>query len=118
MGTMNLEQLMDYIEMENLKTDIGKFHAKGGSDTVFDYSKGNPLASSNVGKLSKEAGAKLHFNGASGHDQLDVTGKFQKGTASNFYDAKGHAAKMAGMKNMESVMHDQHNAMKNYILLI
>ena len=58
----------------NLNTEIGAFHGKAGSDTVFDYSKGDPLAASNVGKMSKEAGANLHFNGANGHQQLGVTG--------------------------------------------
>jgi hypothetical protein len=50
----------------NLETDIKAYDAKKGSETMFDYSKGDPFADTNIGEMSKEAGANIDYTGATG----------------------------------------------------
>eukprot|EP00355_Strombidium_rassoulzadegani_P003253 CAMPEP_0168612646 /NCGR_PEP_ID=MMETSP0449_2-20121227/3029_1 /TAXON_ID=1082188 /ORGANISM="Strombidium rassoulzadegani, Strain ras09" /LENGTH=83 /DNA_ID=CAMNT_0008653227 /DNA_START=24 /DNA_END=271 /DNA_ORIENTATION=- len=52
------------VMLEDLATDVSHYHADKGSDTYFDFRKGDPLAASKVGKLSKSAGANINFAGA------------------------------------------------------
>ena len=54
-------------QLQNLQTDIGEYSAKAGSTSIFDYSNGDPFGVNKVLDLHKEAGAKIHFNGATGN---------------------------------------------------
>ena len=69
------------MNLMNLNSNVNEYHAKAGSATVFDFAKGDPLATTSVNDLHKDAGAKLHFSGSTGKQELGVTGKFLDGSA-------------------------------------
>ena len=60
----------------NLETDVKEFDAKKGSETEFDFSKGDPLADTNITDMHKEAGADIDFNDATTDQKLGVIDKF------------------------------------------
>ena len=66
-------------QLQNLQTDIGEYSAKAGSTSIFDYSNGDPFSVNKALDMHKEAGAKLHFNGATGNQQATVMGQFLQG---------------------------------------
>ena len=74
---MNLEQ---YMGLANLASNVNEYHAKSGSNSIFDFSKGDPLATTTVNDLHKDKGAALRFNEASADQQQGVTGKFLDGS--------------------------------------
>ena len=47
-------------------TNVNEFEAKKGSETMFDFNNGDPLANTNMGKMSMEAGAGVNFSGETG----------------------------------------------------
>ena len=66
--------------LQNLVTDVHEFHAKDGSNTIFDFNKGDPLATTTVNDLHKDKGAQLSFAGATANQQQGVTGRFLDGS--------------------------------------
>ena len=64
----------------NLVNNVNEYDAKKGSETMFDYSKGDPLAGTKITDMHKEAGASIDFNGATGTQEVGVTDKFQQGS--------------------------------------
>ena len=66
-------QNLRYMDLANLNTDVKEYHAKSGSNSIFDFSKGDPLATTTVTDLHKDKGAALSFNGATADQQQGVT---------------------------------------------
>ena len=60
----------------NLDTDIEHYHGEAGSDTYFDYRRGDPTEASQISKYSKDAGHNLHFVGSTGNQEHEVVSKF------------------------------------------
>ena len=50
----------------NLVNNIGEYHAGAGSETMFDFANGDPLAGTNIADMHKSAGASIDFNNATG----------------------------------------------------
>ena len=71
----------------NLRSNMNEYHAQSGSNTMFDFKKGNPLATTNVNDMHKDAGAKLSFNGATGNQQMGVVNQFMNGSQRRLTDA-------------------------------
>mmetsp|Transcript_13535 Transcript_13535/g.23047 ORF Transcript_13535/g.23047 Transcript_13535/m.23047 type:complete len:182 (-) Transcript_13535:55-600(-) len=102
------------VMLEDLATDIGHFHADKGSDTYFDYRKGDPLAASNIGKLSKSAGGNIHFKGASGRQENGVVDRFRD-SSRGALNASGsdRNARGTAMADHASVLADKSRALRN-----
>eukprot|EP00356_Strombidium_inclinatum_P005453 CAMPEP_0170486540 /NCGR_PEP_ID=MMETSP0208-20121228/5521_1 /TAXON_ID=197538 /ORGANISM="Strombidium inclinatum, Strain S3" /LENGTH=132 /DNA_ID=CAMNT_0010760505 /DNA_START=49 /DNA_END=447 /DNA_ORIENTATION=+ len=108
------------VYLVNLETVANTYTAEPGSNTVFDFKNGNPLADTKVGTFRKEAGANLDFVDASGKQQMGIVDKFQKTASSDLSSAKsnmGSAGLSTGFKNlgqatnnMFSVQGDRFNA--------
>ena len=64
----------------NIETNVKEYHAGKGSETMFDFSKGDPLAGTTVTDMHKSAGANIDFNGATGNQEIGVVDQFQKGS--------------------------------------
>ena len=73
-------QLNSNMRLMNLETDIKEYHAGAGSETMFDFSKGDPLAGTHIDDMHKTAGANIDFTGATGQQELGVVDQFQKGS--------------------------------------
>ena len=110
----------------NLESNMKEFHAKAGSATVFDFAKGDPLATTNVNDLHKDAGAQLAFSGSSGKQEQGVTGRFMDGSSSRLRDATANGGwdqKSSAMDNHFSTFDDHFKAFDHrindaFILLI
>merc|ERR1712178_91047 len=68
-------------------TNVNEFEAKKGSETMFDFKNGDPLANSNIKDMHMKAGASVDFNGASGKQEMGVMNKFEKGSHSRVMGA-------------------------------
>ena len=65
-----------YNPLMNLATDMNEYHAKSGSNSMFDFSKGDPLKNTNIQDMHKDAGANLNFHGATGNQEMGVINRF------------------------------------------
>ena len=72
---------------ETQGTNIKEFEAKAGSETMFDYNNGDPLANTDITDMHMQKGAAIDFSGASGKQEVAVLDTFQKGSASRAKDA-------------------------------
>ena len=96
---MNLEDLdlmnLDEYDLMNLATQkgtsINEFEAKKGSQTMFDFKNGDPLANTHVKDMHMRAGAKIDFAGASGKQEMGVMDQMQKGTQARTMTAAKNA---------------------------
>ena len=61
---------------ETQGTNIKEFEAKAGSQTMFDFNNGDPLANTDVTDMHMQKGAAIDFDGASGKQEVAVLGKF------------------------------------------
>ena len=97
----------------NLATDVKEYHAKKGSATVFDFKMGDPLKTTKVNDLHKDAGAQLHFSGSNGKQELGVTRKFLDGSEKRLDTHVGigsWGAKGAAMNNHFDTLNDNFKA--------
>ena len=69
-GSSRIVKLMD------LNTDMQEYHAKAGSNSMFDFSRGDPLANTHITDMHKDAGANLNFHGSSGAQEMGVINRF------------------------------------------
>ena len=58
--------------LQNLKNTVAEYEAKSGSETMFDFNNGDPMANTKVNDMHKEAGASIDFSGASGKQEIGV----------------------------------------------
>ena len=69
-GSDNLRKKYGKGKLQNLSetqgTNINEFEAKAGSETMFDYNNGDPLANTDVTDMHMQKGAAIDFDGASG----------------------------------------------------
>jgi len=89
---MNLQDLDDgNFALMNLGhsrgTNINEFEAKAGSQTMMDFTNGNPLANSDIKDMHMKKGASIDFAGASGKQEVNVMNKFEKGSSRRAKDA-------------------------------
>ena len=99
----------------DLATDMNEYHAKKGSNSMFDFSKGDPLKNTNIKDLHKDAGAHLNFHGATGKQEIGVVNKFQKGAEKRLNDAthgKG-GNRWTAINNQMDTMNDRFTAMNH-----
>ena len=99
----------------DLATDMNEYHAKKGSNLMFDFSKGDPLKNTNIKDLHKDAGAHLNFHGASGKQEMGVVNKFQQGAEKRLNDAthgKG-GNRWTAINNQMDTMNDRFTAMNH-----
>ena len=82
------------VPLMNLITDVDHYHGAAGSDTYFDYRRGDPTAASSTEKYSKDAGHNLHFIGSTGSQEAEVVGKFYDSASENM-----QAARDSGSRN-------------------
>ena len=72
---------------ETQGTNIKEFEAKAGSETMFDYNNGDPLANTDITDMHMKKGAAIDFSGATGKKEVAVLDTFQKGSSSRAKDA-------------------------------
>ena len=82
---VNLEDLG--FGLMNLNTAVGEYHARAGSTTMMDFSRGDPLANTKVNDMHKDAGARIAFNGSTGKQELGVIDRFQAGSQARLTEA-------------------------------
>ena len=105
---MNLYRIGDSdFALMNLKdtkgTNVKEFEAKKGSETMMDFSHGDPLANSKIGDMHMKAGASIDFNGASGKQEMGVMNKFDKGASTRL----NAAVKSKDMSKAGTAMDDK-----------
>ena len=61
---------------ETQGTNINEFEAKAGSETMFDYNNGDPLANTDITDMHMQKGAAIDFSGASGKQEVAVLDNF------------------------------------------
>ena len=88
-GLMNLADIKG--------TQINEFEAKKGSETMFDFQNGDPLANTNIDDMHMKAGASIDFNGATGMQEVGVMNRFEQGSHTRVMDA----AKNANLDNLD-----------------
>ena len=72
---MNLDyapQQYNQVNLMNLISDMKEYEAKKESNTLFDFAKGDPLATTKVMDIHKEKGGNLAFANSSGKQELGV----------------------------------------------
>ena len=87
----------------NLRSRMNEYEARAGSNTMMDFSKGDPLKNTNVNDMHKQAGAKISFNGANGSQQMGVIDRFQDGSS-----RRVDAAMRSGDMNALSTANNNH----------
>ena len=99
----------------NLESVMNQFTANAGSDTVFDFKNGDPLAATNIGSLRKEKDGRLHFAGANGHTQAAVVDRFVDGGRAFYEASKAGTAvdRLHAIGHLEDTYADKSNAHAN-----
>ena len=77
------------MNLMNLVSNMNEYHAKDGSSTVFDFAKGDPLATTSVTDLHKDAGGNLVFANSNGKQDIGVVDRFMTGSQTRVNSALG-----------------------------
>ena len=97
-GQFNTYPTFGLMNLADIKgTQINEFEAKKGSETMFDFQNGDPLANTNIDDMHMKAGASIDFNGASGMQEIGVMNRFEQGSHTRVMDA----AKNANLDNLD-----------------
>ena len=101
----------------DLKTDMSEYHAKSGSNSMFDFSKGDPLKNTNIKDMHKDAGANLNFHGSTGKQEMGVVDRFQQGAEKRLTAATSGKGgdRWTAINNQMDTMNDRFKAM-NHIM--
>ena len=105
MGLVNLEDLGLMNLATQKGTSIKEFEAKKGSQTMFDFQNGDPMANTKIKDMHMKAGANVDFAGASGKQELGVMNQFEKGNHVRTMNAAKNAKKNLNAAN--TALNDQ-----------
>ena len=109
MGLINLEDLGLMNLATKKGTSINEFEAKKGSETMFDFQNGDPLANTHIKDMHMKAGANIDFAGASGKQELGIANQIEKGNHGRTMAAAKNAKK--NLNAADTALDDQSAAM-------
>ena len=91
---------------------MDKLIGRKDSDTVFDFSKDDPLQKTKIDFARLEKGASLVFKNAAGDEQFSVVDKFIRGGLDHFKDAETREDKVKAKAALKETIEYLEKAME------